>query len=90
MRILPIVLYANSKNLSYEEEVALINEMSSLTHGHEISQLGCKIYSDYVKGLLNGYSKNECLENLQMIDYSQYYSPESINYYKRILDQALI
>lgn len=89
MRILPIVLYANSKNLSYEEEVALINEMSSLTHGHEISQLGCKIYSDYVKGLLNGSSKNECLENLQMIDYSQYYSPESINYYKRIFDGSI-
>ncbi len=89
MRMLPVVLYSDSKNLSYEDEVALINEMSSLTHGHEISQLGCKIYADYIKGILNGSSKTESLENLQAIDYSQYYSPESISYYQRILDGSI-
>lgn len=90
MRILPVVLFSNSKNLSYEDEVKLINEISSLTHGHEISQLGCKIYADYVKGLLNGLSKSESLENLQAIDYSQSYSLETIRYYQRILDGSII
>lgn len=90
MRILPVVLYSNAANLSYEEEVQLINEMSALTHGHEISKLGCKIYADYVKGLLNGVSKEECLENLQTIDYSEYYSTEAINYYQRILDGSIV
>ena len=89
MRILPIVLYAHASNLPYEEEVTLINEMSSLTHGHEISKLGCKIYSDYIKGLLDGKSKEDSLENLQNIDYSEYYSVETIEYYKRILDGSI-
>lgn len=89
MRILPIVLYSYATNLPYDEEVQLINEVSSLTHGHEISKLGCKIYSDYIKGLLDGLPKEECLENLRHIDYSESYSQESIEYYKRILDGSI-
>lgn len=89
MRILPIVLYSHSKELSTDEEVKLISEASSLTHGHEISKLGCKIYSDYVKSLLNGFDKKEALENLSFIDYSKYYSNESLKPYQRILNGSI-
>jgi len=89
MRILPIVLYSYSQNLNFEEEVELINNLSSLTHGHEISRLGCKIYSDYVKELLDGKTKEEAYANLKFFDYTKYYSLESIGKYKRILDGSI-
>jgi ADP-ribosylglycohydrolase len=49
MRILPVALYSYSKKLSDKEIIKLTNEMSSLTHGHDISKLGCYIYVKYVK-----------------------------------------
>ena len=89
MRILPFVIYAYSNNMSEEEVVNLINDASSLTHAHEISKLGCKIYCDYMFELLNNQTKEEAFEALSTIDYSRYYSEESIEYYKRILDGTL-
>ncbi len=84
MRILPVALYCYSKKISNEEIIKLTNEMSSLTHGHEISKLGCFIYVKYVIFLLNGLSKEEAYKNIQELDYSSY-SKESINAYSRIL-----
>lgn len=89
MRILPFVYYAYNNELSEEETVQLINDASSITHAHEISKLGCKIYCDYVIGLLNGLDKEQSLENLRNIDYSKYYSKESLEYYSRILDGSI-
>lgn len=90
MRILPIVLYLHKQDLSYEEETRIINECSSLTHGHEISQMGCRVYADYIKSLLDGKEKEEALQNISMIDYSKFYSPETIKYYKRVIDGSVI
>lgn len=90
MRILPIILYLHEQDLSYDEETRIINECSSLTHGHEISKMGCRVYADYIKSLLDGNSKEDALENISMIDYSDYYSLETINYYKRIIDGSVI
>ncbi len=85
MRILPFVYYLKFSNFSEEERTALINQASSLTHAHEISQLGCKIYTDYLTLLLDGIDKETALELVKGIDYSKYYSNESIEEYKRIL-----
>ncbi len=85
MRILPIVYYLYSNDFSEEEEVAIINNASSLTHAHEISCLGCKIYSDYIKQLLDGCGRKKALDFIKSRDYTKYYSKESINEYKRIL-----
>ena len=90
MRILPVVLYLHEQELSYEEETRIINESSSLTHGHEISKMGCRVYADYIKSLLDGNSKEEALENLSMIDYSNHYSNETIEYYRRILEGTIV
>lgn len=89
MRILPFVFWAYENGLNDDEVTELINNASSLTHAHEISRLGCKIYSDYIFGLLNGLSKEEALNNLQSIDYTKNYSLESLEYYKRILDGSI-
>ena len=85
MRILPFVYYLKYSDLTEEEKVLLINQASSLTHGHEISKLGCKIYSDYVTLLLDGVIKNEALARVKENDYSKYYSEDSLKTYERIL-----
>ena len=85
MRILPIVLFLKYNNYIEDDRIKIINESSSLTHAHEISKLGCKIYSDYISQLLDGIDKIKALDNLSKINYKLYYSSESIKYYNRIL-----
>ena len=85
MRILPFVYYLKFSNFSEEEKTILINQASALTHAHEISQLGCKIYADYVTLLLDGVDKVKALDLLKEIDYNKYYSNDSIKVYQRIL-----
>ena len=84
MRILPIALYSYYKKLNIDEVIKLVNDISSLTHGHEISKLGCYIYVRYVMFLLDDLSKEEAYNMIQNEDYSSY-SNESILAYERIL-----
>ena len=90
MRMFPIACYCICNDLTEEEEVTLINNYSSMTHGHEISKLGCKIYSDYIKYLFNTGSKEEAYKKICEKDYSKYYSKESIKEYERILSGDLL
>ena len=90
MRMLPIVLYANFENLSETQSVKLINNISSLTHRHEVSKLGCKIYFDFVSEIIKGATKYEALKKLMLIDYSKYYSNSVINKYSRLLSNEFL
>ena len=89
MRMLPIVFYCIANNLPENQEVKLIDDFSSMTHGHEISKLGCKIFCDYIKEYLLTKSKDEAYKNILSKDYSKYYSYEAIEAYSRILDGNL-
>ena len=89
MRMLPVAYYLNYNNYGDLDEVDIINKVSSLTHGHEISCLGCKIYVDYVKQLLNGVDKFDALNNIKKIKYDDYYSVDSVVEYTRILNEDL-
>ena len=88
MRILPISFYSLYNNLNEEQEIQLLNNCSSLTHGHEISKLGCKIYTDYIKSLLKGKNKKEAFYEIMNKDYSKNYSKDSINKYKRLFSEG--
>lgn len=88
MRILPVALYSYYKNLSEIEIINLTNEMSSLTHKHDISKLGCYIYVRYVMYLLDGKDKYEAYHLIKKIDYSSY-SDLSIFKYNRILNDDI-
>ena len=90
MRILPFVYYAKMQGYNNDEQTILINQASSLTHAHEISRLGCKIYNDYIFMILNNVDKKDALLQLSKNNYSKYYSSEAIEKYKRILDGALL
>ena len=85
MRILPVALYAYTRNLDDISIQRLTDEMSSLTHAHEVSRLGCYIYMQLVICLLKGYEKEDAYRYVQDLDYSSY-NVNSINLYTRILD----
>ena len=88
MRILPVALYAYSRNLDDISTRKLTNEVSSLTHAHEVSRLGCYIYVQFVICLLKGYKKEDAYRYVQDLDYSSY-DANSINLYTRILDRQI-
>lgn len=85
MRILPIVFYCKAKELNDEEIAKLVDEVSSLTHAHEVSRLGCYIYVKYMLSILDGMDKVEAYEKLREEDFSRY-SEESLAKYSRILE----
>ncbi len=87
MRMLPVALYAYTLNLNEDEIIDLVNKHSSLTHGHDISKLGCYIYVLYVISILKGLSKYEAYSKIQSSDYSFY--GESITCYDRILNNNI-
>ncbi|MDD2434827.1 MAG: ADP-ribosylglycohydrolase family protein [Bacilli bacterium] len=84
MRMLPIVFYCYYKKMSEKETIELVNNVSSLTHAHDISKLGCYIYTRYIMYLLDGKDKNEAYDLIKKIDYAMY-SSESIEAYDRVL-----
>lgn len=86
MRMLPIVYYAYYKNLSEEKVFDLVKEVSGITHRHEISIMGCFIYVLFANELLNKKTKEDAYEKIKAIDYSKYFSEETIEKYKRILN----
>lgn len=88
MRILPVALYCYSKNSDNSEIISLVNNISSLTHAHDISKLGCYIYVKYVIYLLERLSKEEAYKRIQKEDYS-IYSKEAIEAYDRILNNNI-
>lgn len=88
MRILPVALYSYYKKLKDDEIVSLTNDISSLTHAHEISKLGCYIYVRYIMFLLDGLSKIEAYDRIQKLEYKEY-SKESLEKYSRILKENI-
>lgn len=84
MRILPVAYYINKNNSSKEEIYELVKKVSSMTHGHEISILGCYIYVLYINHLLNGKDKFESYNLIKDEDYSMF-SEDALDKYKRIL-----
>lgn len=85
MRILPIAYYIYYKNINDEQEIYnIIKQVSSITHAHEISILGCYIYVRFALELLVGKDKFEAYKNIQKLDYSMF-TNDTINRYNRIL-----
>ena len=85
MRILPIAYYIYYKNITDNQKIYnIVKRVSSITHAHEISILGCYIYVRYAVELLNGKDKVEAYKNIQKLDYCMF-SNTTIDKYSRIL-----
>lgn len=84
MRMLPVALFCYYKKLDDKDIIILVNNMSSLTHAHEISKMGCYIYVRYIMSLLSGKDKFEAYEEIKKLDYTCY-SKNTIKEYSRVL-----
>lgn len=89
MRILPIAYYCYYKKLNDDEIYNLVKDISSLTHRHELSILGCYIYVLLVIKLLNGEEKELAYSGIRKYDYNKYFSLDSIKYYDRLLNNDI-
>lgn len=89
MRILPIAYYCYYKKLNDVEIYNLVKDISSFTHRHEISVLGCFIYVLLVIELLSGEEKENAYSNIKKYNYRKYFSLENIKYYDRLLNNDI-
>lgn len=88
MRILPLILYSRNKGLS--ERFAITREVSSLTHRHIRSVIGCFIYLEYALELLSGNDKLQALASTKIrikdfFEGNEICSNEELFKYHRIL-----
>ena len=83
MRINPFVLYATLKKLDYWQFRGMIKRGSKLTHAHERSVLGCKIYGYLLSFLLTEPTKESLKRGITITEGELDYLPE-FEHYKRI------
>ena len=87
-RMLPIAYYAIERKLKDTEILEIVKDVSSITHAHEISIMGCYIYVRYLMFLLNDKDKLSAYSMTKCVDYSMF-SEETQNQYKRILKEDI-
>ena len=88
MRMLPIAYYCYSANMQQSEIFSSVKKVSSITHAHDVSILGCYIYVLYAMELLAGKSKYDAYKEIQRANYSQF-SRGSIDMYNRFLKKNI-
>jgi ADP-ribosylglycohydrolase len=87
MRILPLAIYDAVVRPDEKELTEKVYYLSSITHGHEISLLGCRIYCDLYTELLKGKTIRDACAALQPQVYERYY--DCLDCYRRILDGSI-
>ncbi len=88
MRILPVAYFAIDKKLKDFEVLALVREISSITHAHEISIMACYIYTRFIMFLLNGKDKLSAYSMTKCVDYTMF-SEETRNCFNRLLKEDI-
>ena len=88
MRILPIAYYAIERHLKDNEVLDLVRNISSITHAHEISIMGCYIYTRFAMFLLNGKDKYSAYSMTKCVDYTMI-SEDTQKYYERLLKEDI-
>lgn len=88
MRILPLAYYFKENPKSDYEMADIVDNLSSITHRHEISCMGCYLYTKYALALLDGKSFEESYEALQKVDTTMYSKATGLAY-KRVLNGEL-
>ena len=88
MRILPVAFVCYKNNLDSAARYKLAKEVSSLTHAHEISILGCYIYINFVFYLLNGETPYDAYVKMQQDDYSMF-RKSTLSIYQHVLEEKI-
>ena len=85
MRIIPVSLYHHFKSEGQEKRQNDIDKISSLTHAHKRSVIGCGIYDFVLEELI----KNPCLDSVKIglaNAYSYYKNEKEISAYQRLFE----
>lgn len=90
MRILPFSLYCIYHRYSEKKTVEVINTASGITHGHQISKMGCLVFTVYLKNLLAFESTVEAWEKTRLFNYEKYYDDECIDAYTSLFSDDFI
>ena len=88
MRISPLIFYCYYKNMNNEEIYECVKTVSSITHKHEISVMGCYIYVLFGIELLKGCSLYEAYNVIKNIDY-HFFSENCKSRYDRIINDEI-
>ena len=88
MRMLPIAYYCYLKGLEDTEILKIVKEVSSITHRHPISILGCYIYVRLAIELLKGKGLLQAYQEIKKLDYS-YFTEDTIYKYERIINNDI-
>lgn len=88
MRIIPVAYYAVATKLKDFEVLELVKQLSSITHAHEISIMGCYIYVRLVMFLLNEKDKFSAYSMTKCVDYSMF-SEETQEVYNRLIKEDI-
>lgn len=86
MRVLPLAYYL--KEMPPMKKIKIIENVSSLTHAHNLAKLACIIYVEYAINLIKGNNKSDAYrQTINFIDKYCYedYKDEIYNF-RRILD----
>lgn len=83
MRIIPVSLFNYFSQLSVEDSIKNIHNVSSLTHAHERSCIACGIYDFVVRELINAPKKESVNEALKKAE-KYYCNYEQIFHYERL------
>ena len=85
MRIAPLIYYCYAKKLNIENIYHIVKDVSSITHRHEVSVMGCFIYVLLGIELLKNNTLDEAYNKIKLVDYSMF-SEDCISRYSRILE----
>lgn len=84
MRISPLIFYCYDKKMNNEEIYECVKTVSSITHRHEVSVMGCYIYVLFGIELLKDRSLLEAYNAIKNSDY-HFFSQDCIKRYDRII-----
>lgn len=87
MRIAPIIYYCYAKDMD-DEIYDIVKIVSSITHKHEVSVLGCYIYVLFGIELLKGKDFRQAYEVIKNKEYTKF-SNISLSKYNRILNNDI-
>lgn len=89
MRMLPISFYLAANSFTDEENYNIVGQLSSITHAHEISILGCYIYVCMTICLINGMSKYDALDQAIEKVHRLQFNNQYLGRYQRILNKKI-
>ena len=88
MRIFPFAYYCIENDLPEEVTCDYISKASMVTHAHPISQLGCFIYTEFLRKIVETKNPKLAYEYIIGIDYLKYFDRDTVLAYKQLLNPS--